>query len=81
MIGAAQYQHLSRMVRLLLAEDLPVDAVRAVLRTFPATAVLYENLHYDRSGLSQSPLDAAVSSELSASEVIERVRAGARPTA
>ena len=74
LIGAAQYQNLSRLVQTLLSEDLPDDALRAVLRAIPVAAVLYENLHYDRSGLSQSPLDAAVSAELQANEVIERMR-------
>jgi hypothetical protein len=32
-------------------------------------------MHYDRSGLSQSPLDAAVSSELVATELIASLRA------
>ena len=76
LVGAAQYRNLSRLVQSLLGEDVPDDALRAVLRAFPATAMLYENLHYDRSGLSQSPLEGAVSAELLASEVIERLRAG-----
>ena len=81
LIGAAQYQNLARLVQSLLSDDLPDEALRAVLRAFPAAALLYENLHYDRSGLSQSPLDNAVSTELQASAIIERIRAGARPTA
>ena len=80
LIGAAQYQNLSRMVRSLLTEDLPVEALQAILGASAAAAVLYENIHYDRSGLSQSPLDAAVASELLACEVIARVRSGAKPT-
>jgi len=79
LVGAAQYRHLAQVVQSLLAEELPDDARRAVLRACPAAAVLYENLHYDRSGLSQSPLDSAVESELAASEILERIRAGAQP--
>ena len=74
-VGAQQYQNLVRTVQTLLEDDLPEDALRAVLRACPASATLYENLHYDRSGLSQSPLDAAVSSELAASELIAGLRA------
>jgi hypothetical protein len=74
LVGAAQYRLLARSVQGLLAGDLPDDALRTVLRACPASAVLYENLHYDRSGLSQSPLDKAVDSELLASEVIGRAR-------
>jgi hypothetical protein len=76
-VGAQQYQNLVRTVQTLLEDDLPEDALRAVLRACPASATVYENLHYDRSGLSQSPLDSAVSSELAASELIASLRAKA----
>jgi len=75
-VGAEQYRHLVHTVKSLLGEDdLPDDAMRAVLRACPASAVLYENMHYDRSGLSQSPLDAAVASETAATDIITRLRA------
>jgi hypothetical protein len=76
-VGAQQYLNLVSTVKTLLSEDdLPDDALRAVLRACPATALLYENMHYDRSGLSQSPLDAAVASEIAATELIASLRAG-----
>ena len=74
-VGAQQYLNLVNTVKSLLEDDLPEDALRAVLRACPASATLYENMHYDRSGLSQSPLDAAVSSELAASDLIAGLRA------
>jgi hypothetical protein len=75
LVGAAQYRKLVQTVQNLLgADDLPGDALRAVLRASPAAAQLYENLHYDRSGLSQSPLELAVDSELSARELLHRLR-------
>jgi hypothetical protein len=75
-VGAQQYLNLVSTVKTLLGEDdLPDDALRAVLRACPATAQVYENMHYDRSGLSQSPLDAGVSSELAATELIASLRA------
>lgn len=74
-VGAQQYRNLVGTVKTLLEDDLPDEALRAVLRACPASATLYENMHYDRSGLSQSPLDAAVSSELAASELIAGLRA------
>ena len=78
LVGAQQYRNLVGTVTGLLAEDdLPDDALRAVLRACPASALLYENMHYDRSGLSQSPLDAAVASEVAASELIAGLRARA----
>jgi hypothetical protein len=78
LVGAQQYLNLVNTVKGLLSEaDLPDDALRAVMRACPASAVLYENMHYDRSGLSQSPLDAAVASEMAASELIAGLRARA----
>ena len=75
-VGAQQYLNLVNTVKTLLRDDeLPDDALRAVLRACPASATLYENMHYDRSGLSQSPLDAAVSSETAAGELIAGLRA------
>jgi hypothetical protein len=82
LIGAAQYQGLARKVGALLDDpELPEPALRTVLGASRACATLYENLHYDRSGLSQSPLDAAVASEVGAAELIERARGGVRPQA
>jgi len=75
LVGAQQYQNLVNTVKALLSEDdLPEDALRAVLRACPASATLYENMHYDRSGLSQSPLDAAVASEMAAADLIAGLR-------
>ena len=77
-VGAQQYLNLVNTVKSLLAEDnLPDDALRAVLRACPASAQLYENMHYDRAGLSLSPLDAAVASEIAATELITGLRARA----
>ena len=77
LIGAEQYRSLVRLVCSLLEQELPDDVLRTVLRASPAVALLYENLHYDRSGLSQSQLDQAVSSELEMRGLLERVRAAA----
>jgi hypothetical protein len=77
-VGAEQYRHLVLTVQELLSDpQLPEDALRAVLKASPACATIYENLHYDRSGLSQSPLDAAIASEMAAAELINAVRAKA----
>ena len=75
LIGAGQYQALVRKVQSLLEDpELPDGALRAILGASGACAILYENLHYDRSGLSQSPLDAAVASEAAAVEAIRQAR-------
>lgn len=74
LVGAEQYRSLVRLVCSLLEQELPDDVLRTVLRASPVVASLYENLHYGRSGLSQSPLDQAVSSELDMRRVLERMR-------
>jgi hypothetical protein len=82
LVGAQQYQALVRKVQSLLDDPgLPEGALRAILGASPVCATLYENLHYDRSGLSQSPLDAAVASETAAAEAISRARSIAKPPA
>jgi hypothetical protein len=82
LIGAQQYQALARKVGTLLDDaELPDSALRAILGASPACATLYENLHYDRSGLSQTSLDAAVASEAAAVEAIRRARAAMQPGA
>jgi len=71
--NADQYQALVRQLKLALAQELPQDALDAVLGAHPSTAELYENLHYAESGLSRSPLERSVNSELMASQLIARV--------
>jgi hypothetical protein len=51
-------------------------ALNALLDAFPATAELYENLHYRYAGLCRTPLESALSAEVDARSVIDRVRRG-----
>jgi hypothetical protein len=71
-VGPDQYRALVRQLQLALAQDLPIDALNAVLRTYPTAAELYENMHYEQAGLSRSPLDHSVISELLASQVLAK---------
>lgn len=81
-VGADQYRNLVRRIQLALTEELPEDALKAVLGAHPATAELYENLHYAQSGLSRSSLERSVSSELAATKAIARIaKSAAGPTA
>jgi hypothetical protein len=58
---------------------LPMDDdLQAVLNTFPSAAELYENQNYQHAGLCRSPLEAALSAEVKASELIRRITAPAR---
>ena len=70
--NADQYQALVRQLQIALAQELPHDALQAVLGAYPAAAELYENAHYGESGLSRSSLERSVGSEMLASQTIAR---------
>jgi len=74
-IGADQYQALIRQLKAALAAPMPQPALDAILGAHPASAVVYENLHYEAAGLSRSPLDRSVETEMLAAQAIERARA------
>ena len=82
-IGAEQYRALVRRLQGVLATPLPAPALEAILGAHPATAEVYETMHYDVSGLSRSPLERSVATELQATQAIERAsrssRAGGAP--
>ena len=71
-VDADQYRVLVRQLALALSHDLPEDALNAVLGAHPAAAELYENLHYEQSGLSRSSLERSVGSEMLASQVLAK---------
>lgn len=71
-VGADQYRALVRQLTAALSQEIPDDAVQAVLGAHPAAAEVYENMHYARSGLSRSPLDRSVGSEMLASQALAR---------
>jgi len=78
-VGAGQYRSLVRQIESLLSAPLPGPALRAILDAHPATAELWENLHYATSGLSRAPLDRSVATETLATQLIRRVaRAASR---
>jgi hypothetical protein len=76
-VGADQYRTLVRQLEAALLEEMPDAALQAVLAAYPATAEVYENLHYAQAGLSRSGLDRSVSSEMLASKLIAKVAAAA----
>ncbi|MEP7302925.1 MAG: hypothetical protein ABI699_15540 [Caldimonas sp.] len=77
-IGADQYRALVRQLGAALSAPLPEPALQAILGAHPASAELYENLHYERSGLSRSTLDRSVSTEMLASQAIDRALRSSR---
>jgi hypothetical protein len=78
-VGADQYRALVRQLGTALEEDLPEDALQAVLGAHPAAAEVYENLHYAQSGLSRSSLDRSVASEMESSQLLARIAKRALP--
>jgi hypothetical protein len=71
-IGADQYRALVRQLGVALQQDMPIDALHAVLGAHPAAAEIYENLHYAQSGLSRATLDRSVNSELLAQQALAK---------
>ena len=71
-VGADQYRNLVRQLKLALAQEVPAEALQAVLGAHPAASELYENLHYEQSGLSRSSLERSIGSEMLASQVLAK---------
>ena len=69
-IDGAQYQIVVSRLKSALTANLPDTALAAVLNTYPSTAELYENMHYELSGLSRSSLESAASAEMQAAELL-----------
>jgi hypothetical protein len=75
-VNADQYQVIVGRLKAALSENLPADALQAVLGAHPSAGELYENMHYEHSGLSCSSLERSVSSEMLATQVLARVARG-----
>ena len=73
-VGAEQYRAVVEKLKEALGSPVPAPALDVILTAHPAAAELYENLHYELSGLSRSPLQQAVAAELLAAEAIGRAR-------
>jgi hypothetical protein len=71
-VGADQYRALVRQLTVALSQEIPDDALQAVLGAHPAAAEVYENMHYAQSGLSRSSLERSVDSEMLASQALAR---------
>ncbi len=71
-VGADQYRALVRQLSVALSQEMPDDALQAVLGAHPAAAEVYENLYYAQSGLSRSSLERSVESEKIARQVLAR---------
>lgn len=72
-VDAGQYRMLAARLGAALGAPMASGALDAVLAAHPATAELYENLHYAHAGLCRCPLEAAVAAETAAREVLMRL--------
>ena len=72
-IGAGQYRALVGQLKAALAAPLPAPPLEAILKAHPATAEIYENMNYEISGLSRSPLERSVATEMLATQLIHRI--------
>ena len=75
---AKGYRLLVQRLQVGLSKDLPDDALGTVLNKYPATSQVYENLHYERSGLFRAPPELSLASELAAKKLLMRVALAAR---
>lgn len=76
--SADGYRRLVLRLQAALSDDIPADALQAILNAFPAAGQVFENLHYAHSGLSRASLERSVSSELQAKRVLARAAQRAR---
>ncbi len=73
-VGPQQYRNLVQQLQQALAQPLPQEVLNAILNAAPATAELYENLHYADAGLCRSPLEAGIDAEVQAANLLDRLR-------
>ena len=71
-VGADQYLALVRQLEAALAGPLPAAPLQAILSAHPATGEIYENLNYEISGLSRSPLERSVATEMLATQLLHK---------
>ena len=72
-VGADQYRALVDRIKAALAGPLPSAPLQAILSAHPATGEIYENMNYEISGLSRSPLERSVATEMLATQLLHRI--------
>jgi len=76
--SAEGYRQLVLRLRAALSEDIPADALQAILGAYPAAGEIFENLHYEHAGLCRATLERSISSEFLTKHLLVRVARGAR---
>jgi hypothetical protein len=72
-VGADQYLALVRQLKAALAGPVPAAPLQAILSAHPATGEIYENMNYEMSGLSRSPLERSVATEMLATQLLHKI--------
>jgi hypothetical protein len=80
-VDADGYRQLVSHLQVALSEEMPADALQAILDAYPAASDVYENLHYAHSGLSRATLERSVASELQTQQILARIAARKTPSA
>ena len=74
--GPDGYRQVVKQLQAALSEELPADALQAILSAYPTAAEVYENLHYERCGLSRAPWERSAAAQLLARQAIARAASG-----
>lgn len=74
---AFQYRLLVQQIQTLLRDTPPGDRLSEILDAYPATAILYENLHYEHAGLCRTELETSLRAEMAAAAAIFKAMKGA----
>jgi len=72
-VGADPYRALVDRIKATLAAPLPSAPLQAILSAHPATGEIYENMNYEISGLSRSPLERSVATEMLATQLLHKI--------
>jgi len=76
--SAEGYRRLVLRLQTALSDDIPADVLQAVLNAYPAAGEVFENLHYEHSGLCRASLERSVFSEQLAKHVVAHAARGVR---
>ena len=71
-VDAGQYRTVALRLANVLAQAKMDDTLQAILQAHPAASELYENVNYVHAGLCRSALDAGLSAEHSAKQLLAR---------
>ena len=72
-VGADQYRALVGQIKAASRRRCPPPPLQAILKAHPASGEIYENMNYEVAGLSRSPLERSVATEMLATQLLHRI--------